>query len=167
MKLTAERARELIDYDPETGAFRWRHREGRTGSRCNVDREAGSVSKQTGYRTIRLDKRLFQAHRLAWLFMHGVWPPEDIDHINGIRLDNRIENLRSVPNRVNRQNVRRARRDSQTGFLGVTQDKRRGVFRAQIRTDGEKVYLGSYATPEAAHEQYLLAKRALHVGCTI
>lgn len=165
--LTAQRAAELINFDPETGAFRWKPRAGRGGSWCNVDREAGSVSKQTGYRTIRLGKKLYQAHRIAWLLVNGEWPALDIDHINGDRLDNRIANLRVVPNAINRQNMRRARSDSQTGMMGVTQDKRRGNYFARVRLNGKTHHLGSFPNAQDAHAAYLNAKRRLHVGCTI
>jgi hypothetical protein len=166
-ELTAARLRSLIDYDPVTGEFRWKPRMGRSGSWCNVDRQAGSVSKQTGYRTVRLDKKLYQAHRLAWLYVHGEWPSHDIDHINGERLDNRIVNLRDVPNVINRQNMRRARKDSSTGHLGVVADTRRGKFEARIKVDGVARHLGYFSSPEEAHATYVGAKRSLHPGCTI
>lgn len=84
--LTAERLRSLIDYAPETGRFAWKPRNGRGGSWCNLTRHPGSFSKQTGYLTIRVDKELYQAHRLAWLHHFGEWPHADIDHLNGDRL---------------------------------------------------------------------------------
>src|SRR5574343_63792 len=163
--LTAARLRSLIDYDQSSGCFRWKRRSGRDGTWCNRDREAGSVNKQTGYRSIRVDKRLYQAHRLAWLYVYGEWPAADIDHINGARLDNRIANLRAVGNAINRQNMRRARRDSASGLIGAHFDKRRNVHFSSIRVDGKSTYLGAYQSAEAAHAAYVQAKRRLHVGC--
>lgn len=160
--LTAARLRGLIDYDPATGVFRWKPRPGRQGSWCNVDREPGYVSGQSGYRTIRVDKKLYQAHRLAWLYVYGQWPTQDIDHINGERLDNRIANLRDVPNRLNRQNTLRARKDSRTGVQGVQRHTASGRYQAKIRKDGRNFFLGIFDTIEQAHRAYLDAKAQLH-----
>lgn len=164
IELTADRLRALLVYVPETGSFRWKPRGQRDGSQCNRDREAGSVSKQTGYRTIRVERKLYQAHRLAWLYVYGGWPPEDIDHINGERLDNRIANLRSVPNAVNRQNSKRARSDNRCGVQGVHFDVRRGRWRASVRHEGRAHFLGSFLSPEEARTAYLAAKNRLHAG---
>src|SRR6185369_5842834 len=101
--------------------------------------------------------------------VHGEWPKHDIDHINGDIIDNRIANLRDVPRLLNMQNQRRAQAKNATGFLGVTQDKKRGTYHPKIRIPGEKNprHLGTFRTAEAAHEAYLEAKRKLHAGCTI
>jgi hypothetical protein len=117
--------------------------------------------------TVRIDRKLYQAHRVAWLYYYGAPPVADIDHVNGDRLDNRIVNLRDVPNIVNRQNLRRARVDNETGVLGVTVDRRRGGFKARIQVRGRQLWLGHFSTVKAARRAYLSAKRALHAGCTI
>jgi hypothetical protein len=166
-KLTAQRLREVIDYDPCTGAFQWKPRAWRAGQRCNDDRSPGSVSKQTGYLTIRVDGNLYQAHRLAWLHNYGEWPASHLDHKDGNRLNNRINNLRDVGNTINRQNMRRARVDSASGLLGAHFDKRRGRYFSTIKTNGKAMYLGAHPTAEAAHAAYVAAKRRLHAGCTI
>lgn len=165
--LSAERLRELIDYEPRLGVFQWKPRGWRQGSRCNDGRAPGSVSKQTGYLTIRVDRKLYQAHRLAWLHFHGEWPEHDIDHINGDRLDNRLANLRDVGNTVNRENMRRARADCAAGLLGVHFDKRRGTYFSSITAHGVQKYLGAFHSAESAHAAYVTAKRRLHIGCTI
>jgi len=157
-RLTAARLRELLHYDPETGVFR--HIAPRQG--IIAGSVAGSLGTN-GYRKHRMDGETHSGHRLAWLYMTGEWPKFEIDHINGDRADNRFANLRDVPGRVNRQNMRRAL--GKVGLLGVC--RHRDVFRAEIGIDNKAIRLGTFKTPEEAHEAYLKAKRQLHEGCTI
>jgi hypothetical protein len=165
LELTVQRVRELINYDPLTGVFKWGQRAGHhAGNRCKPSHLVGHVNKQTGYLTIRADKKLYQAHRLAWLHVYGTWPANDIDHINGNRLDNRIDNLRDVQNNVNRENVNKARSDSSTGIQGVSPYKQNGRFQAQIRANGKMYSLGTFATVEEARAAYIGAKALLHPG---
>jgi len=114
--VTAARLREVLDYNPETGIFTNRIRRGSKGA---AGAEAGTLTP-TGYRNIVIDGRLYPAHRLAWLYVHGTMPKWTIDHINHRRDDNRIANLRDVPHRENCQN-REAR------ITPVVQIKRRTV----------------------------------------
>lgn len=155
--LTAQQLRDALDYNPETGLFHWRTRQ--RGS--NIGMSAG-CSNAAGYTVIRIAGELYFAHRLAWLYSHCEWPVL-IDHKNGARSDNRLANLRLGTARSNGENQRKGY--GRTGLLGVT--ARRGKWRAQITVDGRNVYLGTYITPEAAHEAYLAAKRKFHEGCTI
>lgn len=158
MKLTAERLRELFRYDPETGQFTRRVAIGRHG--CFV---AGSVAgslKKCGYIYVCVDHISHRAHRLAWLYVTGHWPADQIDHMDGDRTNNRIANLREATNAENRQNERKARRSSKSGLLGVTASGRR--WRACIKLDGRTRQLGRFSTPEAAHMAYLAAKAELH-----
>lgn len=154
-ELTAERLREVLDYDPDTGVFT---RKVRTGN-VKIGDVAGSFNGK-GYIRIGIDGRLHRAHRLAWLYVTGEWPKDQIDHINGDRGDNRLANLREVNNAENQHNLRKARADNTTGFLGVS--PRYGKFRAYIMVDGKNKHLGCFPTPEAAHAAYLEAKRGLH-----
>lgn len=160
--VSSARLRELLDYDPQTGLFTrrvWRGGTSRPGS------VAGGSHGKTGYRQISVDGRLYFAHRLAWFYVHGVWPNGQIDHINGTRSDNRIDNLRDVQSRINTENQRRPRRDNSLGLLGV--HKFRKSFIAQLQAKGRMIYLGSFKTAEEASAAYLAAKRALHEGCTL
>ena len=106
-----------------------------------------------------------QAHRLVWMVVHGEFPGDMIDHINGNPTDNRIENLRVVTHSVNMQNRRTARSTNKTGLLGVSVSGSK--FSAEIRIDGTQVCLGRFETAQMAHEAYVNAKRTHHIGCTI
>jgi hypothetical protein len=159
--LTADRLRALLVYDADTGLFKNRV------TRNNRAKAGDSPGYTTwnGYLSIALDGRGYQAHRLAWLYVHGTWPTQFIDHINGNRQDNRIANLRDVIPQVNRQNMRAPMPSNSAGLIGVTP-----VFnqwKAQIKLNGRQIYLGLFETPEAAHAAYVAAKRKHHPGCTI
>jgi hypothetical protein len=148
-ELTAQRLRELLHYDPETGVFTWvaMSRPGvRVGDRC------GRVSR-LGYREIGVEYGLRRANRLAWLYMTGEWPSGDVDHINRDKLDDRWCNLRLATRSQNSANVA-LRPNSTSGFIGVTFDKARDKWRAQIRIAGRKVNLGRFASAEEAARAY-------------
>ena len=164
-RLAADRLRELLEYDPEGGQFRWRV--GRQGVRANRNGAAGGPDGQ-GYTRIKVDGTYYGAHRLAWLYMTGDWPAGQIDHSDGDRGSNRWANLRDVSVRVNRQNMRRATSRSKTGLLGVYAPETPGNgFGAAIRDGGKSRRLGTFETPEEAHAAYVTAKREIHEGCTI
>ena len=157
--LTQSRLKELLHYNADTGVFTWL-----VASRSRkVGQVAGSDNK--GYRLIKIKGKSYRAHRLAWLYVHGKLPDNDIDHINGVRDDNRIANMRDVTNSVNGQNRKLANKGSVTGLLGVS--KSRKGFKSQIRLEGKQVYLGTYLTPEQAYAVSLAARRHMHAGCTI
>lgn len=158
--LTAERLRELLHYDPETGVFTTKREAGRLrpGSR------AGAVHVE-GYRNVELDRIKYREHRLAWLYVTGEWPINTIDHINGDRADNRFANLRDVTRSVNKQNTRKAYKRTSSGFLGVSYHQ--GLWQANIQVNNKQFYLGRHKTPEEAHEVYLKAKREMHEGNTL
>lgn len=158
--LTVERLKKLLNYDPQTGNFTWLVDRG-------INLTAGKIAGYDRGKSwaVRIDGRLYGANRLAWLYMYGVWPREVVDHINGNPHDNRIANLRDVPQAVNAQNQRKANCDSRTGLLGVFPFA--GRFMAQITIDGRITHLGYFPTAEAGHQAYLAAKRVLHEGCTI
>jgi hypothetical protein len=162
------RVRELLHYDPETGELRWRVdiRSGRNKAFlcARAGEIAGYVMKSNGYHCICVDLKKYLAHRVAFLIVEGRWPLE-IDHVDGRPLNNAWANLREVDHRTNTENERRARRHSTHGILGVSKNRKR--WKAQIMVAGAARYLGTYDTPEAAHQVYLEAKRELHVGCTI
>lgn len=165
--LTQERAKELLNYDPLTGIFTWKHdkRCGQKHGRIHV--YAGDVAgcmKENGYLCIRLDKRLYLSHRLAWLWMTGAWPVNFIDHKNGVRHDLRFDNLRDVTRAVNMQNLRTRKGGN---LIGAYWREDRQKWTSQIKADGTLRYIGIFDTEQEAHEAYVKAKRLLHPGCTI
>ena len=160
--LTQERLKALLNYDQTTGAFAW------VRSAKGVKRSKGlsaGCRRHDGYVVIRIDNQLYLAHRLAWLYVHGVWPTHDIDHINGVRGDDRIVNLRDVPRVRNLENQRKAKPKNKAGLLGVTLCA--GRYLARIQVAGRSRHLGSFDTAVEAHHVYLAAKRDLHAGCTL
>jgi hypothetical protein len=161
-RTTHAEIRAALDYNPLTGIFSWKAR-----PRIKAGKIAGNVSS-CGYLRIGIGGRpscIVQAHRLAWFWMTGEWPRGDIDHINGVRTDNRWANLRDVPRHINLQNQRRARCNSKAGLLGVAMCRDR--FQAKIQIDGKRTYLGTFNTAIEAHQAYVAVKRRLHSGCTI
>lgn len=158
--LTQTRLKELLHYDPESGSFT---RKARSAVRCRgkVGDVLGSINSR-GYLTISVDNKKYQAHRLAWLLTHGEFPPDQIDHINGIKTDNRIANLRPATRQENGQNSKK-RKDNTSGFKGASFDKQRGKWKAVISVPllGERS-LGYFDTPEAAAAMYAGAARLFH-----
>lgn len=150
------------DLTRETGLFV------RLSDICNVKAGRITGNRNTGgHIGFAIDRRMYLAHRLAWLYVHGSWPEGQIDHINGIRTDNRICNLRDVSRSINAQNVHGARKDNKLGLLGVCWREASKKFIAQIQVAGKVRHLGMFRTAEDAHEAYLKAKRKYHPGCTI
>lgn len=140
--LTAERARELLTYDPETGALRWRVPRGvKTGAL------AGTRTSE-GYTQVEVDFRLYKAHRVAWLLQTGKWPKHHIDHRNGMRADNRWRNLREATPAENARNRRPSDRNS-SGRVGVTKTAS-GRWQAFIGVDLKNVVLGTFDTFDEA-----------------
>ena len=163
--LTVEEARSRLNYDPETGRLTWK----KLRNTRRIGEEAKSLDV-AGYVQVNISGTLVKGHRLAWLLHYGAWPDGDIDHINGVRNDNRISNLRCVSPKVNCQNQRVGSRPSVTGLIGVHLQGRGSAnkrYRAKIWVDGRQIHLGGYATPEEAHAAYVLAKRKYHEGCTL
>lgn len=159
--LAHKRLRDVLSYDPETGLFTWLVK---VTKYTRVGTTAGGVHS-SGYRIVCVDSVLHRGHRLAWFWVTGNWPAHPIDHRNGVKHDNRFSNLREVSHQVNCQNLQGAQANNRSGYLGVCQHG--SSWRAQIKLNGRRIVLGSFATPALAHEAYLTAKRAVHSGCTI
>lgn len=161
-----ERLKLLLTYTPETGLFT---RNIALSARYPAGTIAGSMNAG-GYIQIRIDGCNHNAHRLAFLYMTGAWPEADVDHISGVRSDNRWVNLRPAVRRVNCENRRTPRSDNfSSGMLGVTKDKRplKKPYRATIQANGRPIKVGYFATAHEAHAAYVQAKRKHHEGNTL
>lgn len=156
--------RDSFSYNSETGELHWKTR---PSQRVKVGDLAGGRANSEGYLTVKLQGRVFLAHRVCWACHYGSWPISQIDHINGVKTDNRIDNIRIATFTLNRENIRKPMKTNKTGFLGVTRHRKTGRFEAQIQVSGKKKYLGIFNTAEEAHSAYLMAKRSMHFGCTI
>lgn len=152
---THARVRELLNYEPSTGALTWRVN--RPGAKAG--RVVGCVSVY-GYRQLTVDAKPLYAHRVAWMHFYGEWPKEQIDHINGDRLDNRLTNLRDVSGAVNSANKHKPR--GRSGLLGAHVDTEFGGFASKIGPAGAQRFLGRFKTAEEAHYAYMTARAEGH-----
>lgn len=150
LPITAERLREVLSYDPDTGVFTWRVDRGRKTSGI----QAGSLMH--GYPSIMIDGRNYFSHRLAWLYTTGDWPPGQIDHHDMDKTNNRWVNLRIATRSQNGAN-RRALRVNTSGFKGVCWDSMTSNWKAQISVRGKNIHLGRYYTQQEAHAAYCRA----------
>jgi hypothetical protein len=169
--LTRERAIALFDYDPVEGNLRWRRRtpdmfdDGIYSAerRCQTwnarfaGEIAGSISGY-GYRQIELpDGFPCLAHRIIWLIVYGRWPEDQIDHRNGIGIDNRLSNLREATQLQNQQN-----RKDRSRHVGASWHQKEQRWQARITVGRQQKALGYFDTAEEAHQAYLDAKAQLH-----
>lgn len=153
--LTSEALKQVLRYESETGLF----------VRLRTGTVAGAFDSR-GYRQIQIGRKLFLAHRLAWLYMTGEWPAGHIDHIDHRPHNNAFCNLRVVSRAGNMQNkVQRQKNNRSSRFLGVF--KTPSGWAASISTDGVKRHLGTFPSEEMAHSVYVKAKRYFHSTCTL
>lgn len=150
--LTAGRVREIFDYNSETGIFIYRINRG--GSKSKGDK-AGFIAPN-GYRLISINHHEYCAHRLAWLYVYGRMPAKNLDHINRLRDDNRILNLREATQSQNLANKTKQSNNT-SGFKGVSWHKAARKWVACIKARGQYKYLGLFKTPESAHQAYCYA----------
>lgn len=150
---------EQLEYDSETGIFRWR------GRRAGRKRSQAGPKFPKGRFTICIDGRKYFAHRLAWFYVTRQWPAADIDHIDGDPSNARFKNLREATRAQNLQNLRQPRRKNSDGLLGATPFGKR--WRARIGLNYQTFKIGVFDTPQEAHAAYVEAKRRLHAFGTL
>jgi len=168
-QITPAELKLLLRYDPETGDLFWRERPMSTFAARNVwltwntryaNKPALASINANGYKTGHIHKGAYIAHRAIWAMVHGEWPANQIDHINGDRTDNRLINLRAVSNAENSRNQKRQSRNK-SGISGVSFHIIRQKYQAYITLDGKKQYLGLYETIETAAE----ARKRAEIQC--
>ena len=137
--ITQERLKELFNYDPKTGSLTRLI----SPSNCVQVGDIAGSDKGSGYLQIKIGGRSYMAHRLAWLYVHGKWPLDQIDHINHARGDNRIANLREVSHAENQKNTSMIKNNT-SGIMGVRWNKSVNKWRACIKSDGRQIHLGYF-----------------------
>ena len=156
---TQNRLRNLFFYDPESGIFT------RTSKvkGAKIGTQAGHL-KDNGYIHFSVDSKKYGAHRLAWVYVYGLEPNGDIDHIDGNRANNAIKNLRCVDRSTNLENIKNAKsHNKSTGFLGAYKLPH-GRFVSKIQVRGKNLNLGCFDTAIDAHKAYIEAKKKYHIG---
>jgi hypothetical protein len=157
-ELTQARLKEVLSYDPDTGIFT-----NLTQRRGSAKKGAVAGSKNSkGYIQIEIDSKNYRAHRLAWLYAYGEFPEKSLDHINEVKGDNRLGNLRLATKQENQHNISSLRINNSSGFRGVSRNKKAKKWEAQIAINGRHKHLGHFDTVEEASEAYLVAKREHH-----
>ena len=155
---TVDQLRKVFGYDSESGNIIWQHDVGR---KIKMGATAGTLGKK-GYIQIAYGGCQYLAHRLAWLLKTGNLPKGEVDHKNGVRNDNRWDNLRVVTSSQNKHNIGSHRRTNRSGVLGAAFDAKTGLYLASIRINGKTVNLGRYVEAQEAGDAYLKAKNTLH-----
>jgi hypothetical protein len=143
----------LLSYNPDDGKLTWNFRPD-ARSQFNgryAGKEAFTSCSTNGYRQGEIFDKGYLAHRVAWAIHYGEWPKGEIDHINGIRDDNRIKNLRDVSRIENGQNLR-LKKNNSSGYCGVSFHKQTGKWRARVKCNWKEIHLGLFDTPEKANE---------------
>ena len=158
--------RDLFDYNPETGDLIWKPRPIEMFPTENAfngwnTRYAGKIAGSfysNGYMRVGLFGRDHLAHRVVWAWVYGNWPKKQIDHINGVRDDNRIANLRDVSRRENHKNVAKPINNT-SGRIGVCWDNTRGKWLAYIKIRPKFINLGTFDSFEDACEARVKAEK--------
>lgn len=147
-----------LSYNPDSGEFHWLRKRGS----CSTGDMAGTKNSH-GYLQIQFSGVLYSAHRLAWYWKFGSWPEKSIDHINRVKTDNRINNLRLATHAENCQNVAATKR-SKSGVRGVDFHIKTGKWRATIRVFGRQVHLGLFVDMDCAIAARLRAEQTFQPG---
>lgn len=153
--MTQTELKDILHYNQDTGVFLWLVSKGR----MKAELVAGSPDG-CGHLQIKINKKQYKAHRLAFLYMNGEMPSDEVDHINGCPSDNRWENLREVSRKENGENLKLSLKNS-SGFRGVCFNKARNKFQADVIHFGKHHYLGLFDTAQEANEAVKIARSKL------
>lgn len=145
----------ILRYNRKTGVFTWK---AKTSRKTVIGAEAGGIDC-AGYRVIGYNGKTYYAHRLAWLYCHGYWPKQ-IDHKDGNRANNSINNLRECSHAQNIYNAKKAKNNS-SGYKGVSWHRSAGKWEAYICADNRKQYLGLFDSAKEASNAYLDAVKKI------
>ena len=153
-ELTSKKLKSLVHYSPETGMFTWKERPIKSNrdkewNKLYAGKSAGCLCHNSGYVNIVVRCKRYRAHRLAWLYVYGRWPSTQIDHINGNRADNRLDNLREVINAENSKNSG-IRKNNTSGIIGVYWSEKYRKWVASIKHAGKNICLGQYEDKDLA-----------------
>jgi HNH endonuclease/AP2 domain len=154
--ITQAELKEVLEYNPDTGVFTWKKT---VNSRAVAGSVAGGKNTE-GYINLKINRKNYQAHRLAYLYMTGNFPENFIDHINHTKDDNRWVNLRDATNSQNQANAKKPI-TNKSGYKGARWHKTNKRWCAEIRYMKKKMHLGYYTTPEEASEAY--KKKAIEI----
>lgn len=150
-KISHNELLDMLNYDEKTGEFWWKVA---LSNRVRLDIPAGCLSKSLGYKVYRIHSNLYYGHVLAWFYVHRTWPVNTIDHIDGVKNNNRICNLREATKAEQTRN-RKANKNNSTGYKGVSLCD--GKYKSQIKTRGRSYFLGLFDNPIDANEAYRVA----------
>lgn len=151
---------DLIDYESSTGDLIWKKDVARTAKKGSL----AGIQRSDGYKRLKICGKSVYAHRLAWMIFYGYACDKEIDHINGDRGDNRIENLRECSKLQNSQNLRIGVRNN-SGYIGVSFYRPNGKWQARITVNSKRISLGYFNSPYEANVARLEAKKKYHLFC--
>lgn len=154
--ITIEDLRNYLDYDADSGVFYWKIKVSR---KTKVGGIAGSVN--SGYLRIVINKTRYMAHRLAWFYVHGEWPSELLDHIDGDGLNNKLVNLRLATRQQNNYN-KTVYSNNKSGVKGVSWNSKRSVWAAAISVNGKDKHIGYFTDIEEAAKAIAVAREQYH-----
>jgi hypothetical protein len=155
--ITKEYLDTLFRYSFDDGILTWAVK--RRGTK-GIGNEAGSLRKN-GYVQINIDGKLYFAHRLIWMLATGEWPKKELDHINGVRSDNRLENLREADAFQNHQNQKRPS-NNKSGTKGVCWNVSSGKWSCFVAINGKSKYWGSFTLKEDAEARVKSVRESIH-----
>ncbi|ECF5934230.1 Pathogenesis-related transcriptional factor and ERF protein [Salmonella enterica subsp. diarizonae] len=155
-KITQSYLHQILNYEPETGVFTWKS----PGNRAFIGRVAGCLDRE-GYVYFYVNKKRYFAHRLAWLYVYGFWPANLIDHVNGVRSDNRIINLREATRTECNRNSRRSKKNT-SGVKGVHWSKNEKKWRARCGFNGKQHSLGYFLNITDAERAVIVFRKKHH-----